>query len=728
MSVAILPRPMKRLAMLSLAVITWIALLIAGAEGLIEARQARQELQLRAASLWSGISALPEEPARNETVIAEHLRKTGNISGAGFCATASTGANGAPPDFPWPAACEALARQEAAPFDAQGRHVWLSRHQELVIFEDVAILRDRSSRAFWRSFWLTEGVGVLLALALGTLWRRRLAASLPRATARATRRTPTVASPAPWHSWIPGAETSALDLKRLRQTVAGKNVIVIANREPYIHERRHEQIEVVRPASGLVTALEPVLRQAGGLWIGHGSGSADRETANARSEIAVPPGKPSYTLRRVWLTAEEENGYYSGFANEGLWPLCHLAHIRPQFRRDDWEHYVAVNRKFAESAPESSLVSDSLYLVQDYHFALVPRLLRERAKTRNTTEAPRISLFWHIPWPNPETFGICPWSRELLEGMLGADVLGFHTQHDCNNFLECCERYLEARVDRENFAVIREEHSTRVRPFPIGIETRPVPLLDPREREALRERYQLHAEFLIVGVDRLDYTKGIVERIEAVERLLEKYPEFVGRLTLAQIGSPSRTRIPAYRDLAERVKAAAERVNARFGTDGVLPVRLLSAHHDWEEIQAFYQLGDVCMVTSLHDGMNLVAKEYVWCQRADRGALILSRFTGASREFEEAFLVNPYDIDEMAEAIGQALALTPEEKAVRMNSMKRKVETNNAFHWATDLVQSLIAEVRPAEVRPRGLRLDALPRLRALRNAPRGPDSLRSTG
>jgi trehalose 6-phosphate synthase len=500
------------------------------------------------------------------------------------------------------------------------------------------------------------------------------------------------ALPAPDPS-APSEGDGAPWLEALRGIIGLRRIIVIANSEPYIHQRRGDKIELVRPASGLVAALEPTLRHCGGLWIGHGSGTADRETTGPDSELAVPPDSPSYRLRRVWLTPEEEQGYYYGLANEGLWPLCHLAHTRPVFRLADWERYRAVNERFASATPEVGLDGRSVILVQDYHFALLPRMLR--ARVPEGAKTPRIGIFWHIPWPNPEAFGICPWSKEILTGMLGADVIGFHTQYHCNNFLETCDRLLEARIDRERFSVTMEGRETLVRAFPIGIETTPVRTLDDGERAALKEKYGIRAERVAVGVDRLDYTKGLVERVRAVERFLETHPEYVGRFAFVQIGSPTRATIAAYRTLSEELEAAVAAVNARFGSGDYRPVVLIARHHEWDEIQYFYQLGDVCLVTSLHDGMNLVAKEYVWCQRPERGALVLSKFTGASRELTDAFIVNPYSIEEMAEAIAQALLLPAGERARRMRAMRAKVERHNAFHWASDLIRVLVNDVTP---------------------------------
>lgn len=482
------------------------------------------------------------------------------------------------------------------------------------------------------------------------------------------------------HSW----------LNPLRHQIFKHPLIVISNREPYIHERRKNTIELIRPASGLVSALEPALKEFGGLWIAHGSGSADMEFLNARGELEVPPAHPKYRLKRVPLTFEEEKGYYYGFSNEGLWPLCHQAYHQPTFRHLDWTQYQTVNEKFAQSIPKKDLEKPSLILVQDYHFALLPKLVREQ----NPNTPARIALFWHIPWPNAEVFGICPWKQNLLLGMLGADVIGFHTQYHCNNFLESCNRYLEARINWERFSVTIGEHETFVKSIPIGIDTPNITSLSDLEVSKLKARYQIHTQFCAIGVDRIDYTKGLLERISAVERFLEKYPEYIGKFTLLQIGSPSRTHLTAYQELCERLQQKIERVNARFGSfQGVhpyQPIVFLHQNFEWEQLQRFYQLGDVCLVTSLHDGMNLVAKEYVWCQKPERGSLILSPFTGASREFSEAMIVNPYSTEELADALAASLRLNQEEKASKMNMMRSKIQSRTALHWASELIESLL--------------------------------------
>jgi trehalose 6-phosphate synthase len=474
--------------------------------------------------------------------------------------------------------------------------------------------------------------------------------------------------------------------QRLRHTLnrylRGEKVIIVANREPYVHERvAGEGVRVMHPASGLVTALEPVMRACSGVWIAHGSGSADRETVDAKGHVNVPPGEESYLLRRVWLSAEEENGYYYGFANEGLWPLCHIAHARPIFRSDDWKHYQAVNQKFADAVSEEVDIEDPIVLVQDYHFALVPRLIRQRL--------PRATVitFWHIPWPNAERLGICPWRTDLLQGLLGGSIVGFHTRVHCNNFIDAVDRYLEARIDRERQAVVQHGHTTLIRPYPISTEW-PVRWLESAPpvsecRASVFAELHLPADALLgVGVDRLDYTKGVEERLLAVERLLERFPTFCGRFTFAQLAAPSRTAIEHYRQLNERLEKTTERINARFGREGYQPIVLLRRHHEPPTVFKYYRAAALCYVSSLDDGMNLVAKEFVAARDDERGVLVLSRFTGAARELTEALVVNPYDLDEAASALAAALEMPLEEQRVRMRSMRAFLAEFNVYRWA----------------------------------------------
>jgi trehalose 6-phosphate synthase len=468
----------------------------------------------------------------------------------------------------------------------------------------------------------------------------------------------------------------------LTRHLDGQRVVIVANRQPYIHERGPDgTIKVVHPASGLVTALEPVMRACSGVWVAHGSGSADREIADAQGRVRVPPGEQSYSLRRVWLSPEEERGYYYGFANEGLWPICHIAHHRPVFRSDDWRFYQEVNRKFAQAAVAEADSIDPVILVQDYHFALVPRFIRA-ALPRAT-----ILTFWHIPWPNAERFGICPFRQQILEGLLGSSIVGFHTRFHCNNFLDGVDRYLEARIDREQQAVVQRGRSTLVRPYPISIEwpsrwAESAPPV-PQCRASVIAEMGLGPDALIgVGVDRLDYTKGIEERFGAVERLLERFPAFRGRFTFIQLAAPSRTVIEAYRRLDANVQACAERINQRFGSDSYRPIILYRAHHEPPTVYRFYRAADVCYVSSLHDGMNLVAKEFVAARDDEQGVLVLSTFTGAARELTEALLVNPYDLDEASAAMATALGMPAGEQRARMQAMRGFLAEFNVYRWA----------------------------------------------
>jgi trehalose 6-phosphate synthase len=484
--------------------------------------------------------------------------------------------------------------------------------------------------------------------------------------------------------------------RTLREALHGDHVVLLANREPYVHDRADDgAIRVLHPASGLVTALEPVMRACSGTWIAHGSGSADRATVDRHDRVRVPPGEESYAIRRVWLTEEEERGYYYGFSNEGLWPLCHIADTRPEFRAGDFRQYERVNRRFGEAVCEEVSGPDPIVLVQDYHFALAPRMIRERL--------PRATIitFWHIPWPNAERFGICPWHREVIEGLLGSSILGFHTQQHCNNFVDAVDRYLEARIDRERQAVVMGGRECLIRSYPISIDwpnrwaAAAPPAVECR-RTVLAELGLRDDALLGVGVDRLDYTKGIEERLLAVERTLERFPHLVGRFTFAQLAAPSRTLIERYRALSERVETLTRRINARFGSGAYRPIVLARAHHEPQLVFRYLRAADVCYVSSLHDGMNLVAKEFVAARDDERGVLVLSRFTGAARELTEALLVNPYDLEEASEALATALEMPLAEQAERMRAMRGLVSELNVYRWAGHMLADA------ARVRQRG--------------------------
>lgn len=509
--------------------------------------------------------------------------------------------------------------------------------------------------------------------------------------------------------WTPDTLRSLLHTE-----LRDQEVIVVSNREPYLHVRNGNEIEVKRPASGVVTALEPIMRACSGTWIAHGSGNADREVVDRHNRIGVPPEAPAYQLRRVWMSEEEEAGYYYGFANEGLWPLCHIAHVRPTFRTSDFQMYKRVNERFAQAIAKEARTSDPIVLVQDYHFALLPRMVRELLP--NAT----IVTFWHIPWPNPESFAICPWREELLDGLLGSSILGFHTQFHCNNFLDTVDRLIEARVDRESFSVSYRSAPTSIKRYPISIEWPPNPALMNRSighaRSTIREHYGLPPNHMLgIGVERLDYTKGIEERFRAIERMLELYPQWVGRFSFVQIAAPSRSSIEEYHNYENRVRTLAGEINARFCRFGPAPIVLEIAHHEPDSVYEHYRAADLCFVSSLHDGMNLVAKEFIAARDDERGVLVLSRFTGAARELPEAIVVNPYDADECAAALDAALKMPETEQRDRMRLMRGLLRDFNVFRWAGRMLidasgmrrrdrlreTSQLPAVRPSPTRPR---------------------------
>ncbi|MDP1570157.1 MAG: trehalose-6-phosphate synthase [Vicinamibacterales bacterium] len=495
--------------------------------------------------------------------------------------------------------------------------------------------------------------------------------------------------------------TAAELVASLASRLDGVKLVVVANREPYIHELdvrkprgwwdrlrgrpASSTLRWTRPASGLVTALDPVMRACGGTWVAHGSGSGDRAASDAAGRVAVPPDAPSYTLRRVWLSPEEEEGYYYGFSNNALWPLCHIAYARPVFNEADWQHYAAVNRRFADTVLEEIAGTRAIVFVQDYHYALLPRMIKDARPDAVVCQ------FWHIPWPNPEAFRICPWQEAVLDGLLGNDLLGFHIQYHCNNFVETVDRTLEARLDAETFTVHRRGHKTAVKPFPISIDpglwaTEATGRAWASEVAATRRSLGLRDERLLMGVDRLDYTKGIPERLRALDRLLESRPEWRKRVVLLQIGAPSRDHLDRYQSLSDEVDHLVAAINERHGASSWRPVIYRRQHHEAEDIAALYRASDALVVSSVHDGMNLVAKEFVAARGDERGVLLLSRFTGAARSMAEAVQVNPFATDEFAEALHDALMMPADEQARRMRSLRSRVHGHTVFDWAEKML------------------------------------------
>ncbi|PIP21209.1 MAG: trehalose-6-phosphate synthase [Candidatus Omnitrophica bacterium CG23_combo_of_CG06-09_8_20_14_all_40_11] len=466
--------------------------------------------------------------------------------------------------------------------------------------------------------------------------------------------------------------------------------IVVSNRQPYVHVFKKGKIECQRGAGGVITALDPVMQACDGIWIAYGNGDADRKVTDSQGRIRVSPENPKYTLKRVWLTKEEENGYYYGYSNEALWPLCHAVFQRPIFRKEDWEYYVKVNQKFAEAVFEEIGSRRAFVFIQDYHLTLLPKFLKEMAGSGVI-----IAHFWHIPWPNYEAFRVCPQRHQILEGLLSNDLLGFHIRYHCDNFLDVVDREIESKINRDKFSVIRQGHETLIRPYPISVDFESTDEISNSDKvreamENLKQEYSLAGFKVLLGLDRLDYTKGIPERLLAIDFLLERHPELKEKIVFIQMGELSRLHIPRYKALNDEINALVEQINWRHSTDSWKPIILVRRHLSFYELIAFYRLGEVCIVSSLHDGMNLVAKEFLSSRSDERGMLVLSQFTGAARELTDAVLVNPYDREQFSEGIFQALHFSEEETKKRISKMRSIVQQNNIFRWAGKILSELL--------------------------------------
>ncbi len=474
----------------------------------------------------------------------------------------------------------------------------------------------------------------------------------------------------------------------VRAKLRESSMIVVSNREPFMHvlDETTGQAKCVRPASGLVAAIDPIMRACGGTWVAHGSGNADRQFVNSKDKLGVPPDDNRYILKRVWLTPEEENGFYLGFSNEGLWPLCHITFTRPIFREADWQMYKSVNQKFADSIVEELPAKNAFVFIQDYHFTLLPKMIKEKRPDAT------VALFWHVPWPNTEIFSTCPYQAEIFDGMLGCDLIGFHVQYHCNNFLDTANRLLESRVDNEKNSVVRTGVETLVRPFPIsiaGIAGGDVSRREAAAVERIKNEYGLKNMIVAVGVDRIDYTNGLIERVLAIDRFLEKYPEYQKKFVFIQLAAPSRTKIKRYHDLSDEIEQLVEKKNSKYADGNWRPIIYLKKYFTPEEVRPYYQAGDICIVSSLHDGMNLVAKEYVAAKSDNSGVLILSKFTGAARELTDAVQINPYSIEEFADSLKSAAEMPPEEKKKRMTNMRKQITENNVYRWAASIISEL---------------------------------------
>lgn len=683
----------------------------------------QRDIDLRSRLVFRSINdqvarAMTARPEIDLVPIFQRITEDERILALGFC-TPQGQLRDATKEFPKSVTCDSVKRGKSSAFATvmdSGRRIHISSFPitagastgHLLVLHDLAFIDERTGEArlytLLALLGVTTGLGLFataIVLALMRAWTRSIRGALVEVQQG-------IAAETPQRGNFPISREVLAALSELRmerrfasgihiewspktlhrllvEELPGAQVIVVSNREPYIHNRAGGVITLQIPASGLVAALEPVMRACGGTWIAHGSGSADRDTVDANDRLRVPPADPTYLLRRVWLSEQEQSGYYYGLANEGLWPLCHIAFVRPTFREEDWAQYRKVNERFAEVVVQEATCDDPIVLVQDYHFALLPRMIRERLPKAT------IITFWHIPWPNAETFGIFPWRQEIVDGLLGSTILGFHTQFHCNNFLEAADRFMESRIDRELASVTFRGQETLIRPYPISIEWPPAALADQapvREcRDAVRRRFALPDDVRIaVGIERFDYTKGILDRIRAVDDLLTRHPEWIGRFVFIQAAAPTRSKLSTYSALQAEAEQIVAEVNTRHGKDGFQPIRLVIRHHEPDEVFELFRASDICVVSSLHDGMNLVAKEFVAARDDEHGVLILSSFAGASRELSEALIVNPYDTHGMAEAFLQALRMPAAEQRDRMRLMRDLVRERNVYRWAAQML------------------------------------------
>jgi trehalose 6-phosphate synthase/phosphatase len=476
-----------------------------------------------------------------------------------------------------------------------------------------------------------------------------------------------------------------------RERFSERSLIVVSNREPYIHRKTRQGIKVDTPAGGLTSALDPVMCALGGTWIAWGSGSADRDTVDDDSKVMVPPDDPRYTLKRVWLDQKEIDGFYYGYANQALWPLCHMLIDKARFRTRHWRHYYEVNRKFADAIIPEVRHDNDIVWIQDYHFTLLPYMLRSHSKQLT------IAMFWHIPWPPWEIFRVIPQRIEILKGMLGCDMIGFHVDRYAENFLECVENELQVSSHSARMAIPYDGREIRLKSFPISIdfdsfESMTLDRKTETKLAGIRNNLRLHGKYVGIGVDRLDYSKGIVERIRALNLFFKRFPEYRERFTFIQVAVPSRTKIQEYNELKVRIERMIDEINADFGTENWTPVVYYSTNVPQKELVNYYRLADIAIVSSIVDGMNLVAKEFIASQVEEKGVLILSEFVGAVAELDQAIIINPFDVEQFANMIRRGIEMPLAEKKRRMQKMRAYVRTHNIFDWIDDNLNAVNPE------------------------------------
>ncbi|GIF11838.1 alpha,alpha-trehalose-phosphate synthase (UDP-forming) [Actinoplanes teichomyceticus] len=454
------------------------------------------------------------------------------------------------------------------------------------------------------------------------------------------------------------------------------SLVVVANRLPLDDNAAPDgACEWRRSPGGLASALHSILRQAPATWVGWAGGMGPAPRL---------PDIGSLRLRPVPLTAEEQRGYYEGFANATLWPLYHDAVQQPVFQREWWDTYRAVNQRFAETAAEVADRHAAVW-VQDYHLQLVPQMLREMRPDL------LIGFFMHVPFPPPELFMQLPRRVELVHGMLGADLVGFQREQAAHNLAQLAKKLLGAETTAG--AITVGGRTVRTGAFPVSIDVAEMRALatrpDVRSRARQLRRDLGESKRILLSVDRLDYTKGIEHRLTAYSELLRDGHLKVRDTVLVQVAVPSRERVESYRDLRDRIEGEVGRINGEFGRVGETAIHYLNQPFDRSQLAALYQTADVMVVTPLRDGMNLVAKEFVAAREDDSGTLVLSEFAGAAAELEQAFLVNPHDLDGLKQTLLRALSADPADKQARMRAMRRHLAEHDIMAWARAYLTAL---------------------------------------
>ncbi|GAB4417243.1 MAG: hypothetical protein OHK0032_13280 [Thermodesulfovibrionales bacterium] len=473
----------------------------------------------------------------------------------------------------------------------------------------------------------------------------------------------------------------------IEENFSDKNLIIVSNREPYIHKKSGLSIKVEKPAGGLTSAMDDVLKVTGGTWVAWGSGSGDRDVVDSKNLVPVPPEKPSYMLKRVWLSPSLAENFYHGYSNQVLWPLCHITLDRVYFRKKFWEDYKEANRAFSDAVVEEA-DNNSIVWVHDYHLCLVPGMMRN--------ERPELTIahFWHIPWPDWSVFRVCPHAKEILEGLLGNDLIGFQIPLFVKNFMDCVSECLDADIDYQRPAVTYKGHTTVLKAFPISIDYDKFNDMASSDRtvkfmKSLKEKYGLEQGYIGIGVDRLEYTKALIKRLQAIDLFFDRYERFRRKFTFIQIAVPTRMKEP-YISYKKTVEELVAKINKKYSTGLWKPIIYIDTKIEHEDLAAYYRMADVAIISSVYDGMNLVAKEYVASQVDEKGVLILSEFAGAAEEMQGAIIVNPYDIEGFSDAIKDALIMPQKERSNRMALLRKQIKDNDIYKWISDILHEII--------------------------------------